>query len=119
MSKTVLTAYGIARVCHEANRAYCLALGDDSQPRWEDAPDWQRDSAVAGVRLHLDEPMTPRESHEAWMAHKAAEGWVYGDTKDAEAKTHPCMAPYDQLPLEQRRKDELFGAVVSALRGEG
>lgn len=111
-------AEAIAQVCHEANRAYCLAVGDDSQPRWEDAPQWQRDSAVAGVQLHLEKPMTPRESHEAWMAHKQAEGWVYGERKDADAKTHPCMVPYDDLPDEQRRKDELFGAVVSALGGD-
>ena len=35
----------IARVCHEVNRAYCQALGDDSQPTWEEAPEWQRASA--------------------------------------------------------------------------
>lgn len=33
----------IARVCHEVNRAYCQALGDNSQPAWEDAPAWQRE----------------------------------------------------------------------------
>ena len=27
-----------ARAAHEANRAYCLALGDTSQPSWDDAP---------------------------------------------------------------------------------
>lgn len=43
----------IARVCHEVNRAYCQALGDDSQPAWEDAPQWQRDSALLGVQLLL------------------------------------------------------------------
>lgn len=39
----------IARMAHEANRAYCQALGDDSQPAWEDAPEWQAlfDSAAA------------------------------------------------------------------------
>jgi hypothetical protein len=28
----------IAKVAHEVNRAYCQALGDFSQPKWEDAP---------------------------------------------------------------------------------
>ncbi len=38
----------IARVCHEVNKAYCEALGDNSQPTWEDAPEWQRSSARMG-----------------------------------------------------------------------
>jgi len=37
--------------------------------------------------------------------------------KDAKAKTHPCMVDYDQLPAEQRRKDELFGAAVRGAAG--
>jgi hypothetical protein len=41
-------------------------------------------------------------------------GWVYGTAKDAEKKTHPCMVPYDKLPLAQRRKDALFQAAVRA-----
>ena len=39
----------IAKVCHEVNRAYCMSQGDGSQPRWEDAPDWQKQSAISGV----------------------------------------------------------------------
>ena len=35
----------IARVAHEINRAYCASLGDTSQPAWEDAPEWQQQSA--------------------------------------------------------------------------
>lgn len=44
-----MTPEQIARVVHEVNRAYCEALGDTSQPKWEDAPQWQRDSAMLGV----------------------------------------------------------------------
>ena len=28
-----------ARAAHEANRAYCIAIGDTSQPSWDDAPE--------------------------------------------------------------------------------
>lgn len=38
----------IARVAHEVNKAYCEALGDMSQPVWEEAPEWQRASATSG-----------------------------------------------------------------------
>jgi hypothetical protein len=111
----MLTKDDVARVCHEANRAYCLALGDTSQVAWEDAPDWQRESARLGVDNALN-GATPEQSHECWMMQKAATGWRYGAVKDAEAKTHPCFVPYAQLPADQLAKDALFVAVVNALR---
>jgi hypothetical protein len=106
----------IARIAHEVNRGYCAALGDHSQPAWEDAPDWQRASAVAGVRQILAHPeTTPEQSHVSWLAQKTAEGWRYGEVKDPAAKTHPCFRPYAELPFEQRAKDYLFGAAVRAV----
>ena len=105
----------IAKIAHEVIRAYCLAIGDDSQPSWEDAPDWQKASAKMGVEFHKKHPnATPEMSHENWMADKAASGWKYGPVKDVEKKEHPCFMPYDQLPLEQRVKDSLFRVVCRA-----
>lgn len=107
----------IAKVAHEVNRAYCECLGDWTIPNWEEAPNWQRNSARAGVEFHLANPdASPSASHEAWLNTKLAEGWRYGEEKDAEAKTHPCMVPFDALPLTQQAKDFLFRAVVHALR---
>lgn len=112
------TAYKthIASVCHEVNRAYCQALGDDSQPSWEDAPDWQKQSALTGVDLHLFADVSPSASHDNWMAQKLAEGWVYGEIKSAALKTHPCITPFELLPKEQQAKDFIFRAVVHAMR---
>ena len=110
----------VARVAHEVNRAYCAALGDDSQVAWEAAPEWQRSSATAGVAFHRRNPTAaPSASHERWMAQKLADGWTYGEIKDPGAKTHPCLVPFESLPVEQRAKDYLFSAVVSALSDEG
>lgn len=111
-----MTNQEIARVCHEVNRAYCASLGDHSQPAWEDAPQWQRDSAVAGVDFIQRQPgAKPSASHESWLAQKEADGWRYGPTKNAETKEHPCFVPYDELPVEQKAKDYIFGAVVRSL----
>jgi hypothetical protein len=111
-----MTNERIARVCHEVNRAYCQALGDDSQPAWSDAPQWQRDSAMAGVIMHMGNPdIGPSASHASWMAHKLADGWTYGPVKDPAKKEHPCMVPFDELPVEQQAKDYIFRAVVHAL----
>jgi len=106
----------IARVCHEVNKAYCEALGDFSQPTWEDAPQWQRESARMGVDLHLMGDFGPEASHASWMRQKVEDGWQYGPEKDAGLKTHPCICPFDMLPKEQQAKDYIFRAVVHALK---
>lgn len=103
-----------ARAAHEVNRAYCIAIGDNSQPSWEEAPDWQKSSALNGVDGVLA-GNTPEQSHESWLAQKAATGWKYGPVKDPEKKEHPCFVPYCDLPLEQRAKDGVFVAVVRAM----
>jgi len=107
----------IAKVAHEANRAYCETLGDFSQPKWEDAPAWQVDSAINGVKFHLDNPDAgDSASHDNWLKQKKEEGWIYGETKDPEEKTHPCMVPFDELPTAQQKKDALFRAIIHALK---
>jgi hypothetical protein len=50
-SLRVITFEELARITHEANRTYCQALGDDSQLHWDNAPEWQRESALAGVKF--------------------------------------------------------------------
>lgn len=104
----------VARVCHETNRAWCEANGDMSQRPWMDAEDWQRDSACRGVQVAID-GATPEEQHEAWCQDKFEDGWVYGLVKDKVEMTHPCLVPYQKLPVEQQVKDALFGAVVRVL----
>lgn len=106
----------IARICHEANRAYCLTIGDPSQVAWDDAPDWQKASAIQGVQ-NISEGVVrmPADSHRSWLDHKLAEGWVYGPVKDPEKKEHPCMVPFEKLPMQQRRKDHLFFAIARTM----
>jgi len=107
-----------AEAAHEANRVYCEAMGDMSQPKWVEAPEWQKASAIVGVKAIARNPdQTPEQSHESWLAHKKADGWVYGPVKDPEVKEHPCMVPYAELPASQRVKDALFTSVVKAVLG--
>ena len=107
----------VAEVVHEANRAWCEVNGDHSQMKWNDAPDWQRNSAIEGVKFHLKNPDAgDSASHDNWMKQKIKEGWVYGEVKDPEKKTHPCIVPFDQLPEVQQKKDALFRAIVHALK---
>lgn len=103
-----------ARAAHEVNRAYCIAIGDDTQKSWEDADQWQRDSAVRGVKVALA-GATPEEQHEAWYKDKITDGWKYGSVKDPTKKEHPCLVTYAELSEPQRKKDAIYIAVVRAM----
>lgn len=104
-----------ARASHESNRAYCIALGDNSLTPWEDAPEWQTTSVLKGVKGVLLDGNGPAQSHASWLEEKARTGWKYGEKKDPEAKTHPCFLPYDDLPAAQKKKDAIFVTVVKLL----
>ena len=107
----------IARTAHELNRQYCCAIGDFTQPPWDLAPDWQQKSAIAGVEFHLANPNAGcAASHKSWLAEKEADGWKFGEVKDAEKKEHPCFVPYKALPAEQKVKDALFVGVVESMK---
>jgi len=103
----------IARLCHELNRQICEVVGDFSQLPWQLTPDSIKQSAISGVKSHLENPnLTPEESHELWMAYKIKEGWTRGSVKDLEAKTHPLLCDYSELALTDRLKDHVFSAAV-------
>jgi hypothetical protein len=115
-----ITAEDIAALCHEANRAYCSAIGDDSHLPWDAAPDWQRNSAVNGVVYHVNNPnATPENSHENWLKQKIAEGWKYGEVKDPDKKEHPCCVPYADLPTEQKAKDYIYRSIIRTFLERG
>lgn len=102
-----------AELCHQANRAFCQYIGDNSHPDWENAEPWQVSSAIEGVNVFLKGGVsTPEDQWKAWKAHKISEGWVYGDIKNVDLRQHPCIVDtYDQLPEDQRFKDELFQTI--------
>ena len=110
----------IARVCHEANRAYCETIGDTSNFPWRVINDTIKGSIINGVENVLANVLandtTPKESHENWMEYKLEEGWVYGLQKDLIKKTHPCLVDYADLPTDQKIKDHLFVAIVMAFQ---
>ena len=95
-----------------------MSIGDDSQLPWDEAPEWQRDSAMRGVRTAIANPnITAEDMHEAWAAEKMNDGWKFGYEKDADEKTHPCLVPFNQLPEDQQYKDRLFIDTIRAAYG--
>lgn len=108
----------IAFITHEVNRALCEVTGDDSQPAWGEAPDWVKESVINGIikaanhTAATGRQLSPEENHNNWMSHKLREGWRYGPVKDSDAKVHPCLLPWNELPRDDRLKDVLFGGIV-------
>ena len=104
----------IARACHETNRGLQWFNSElEISPHWEDAVEWMKESTINGV-VAAYRGLTPEELHQNWCEYRQRDGWVYGPMKDSEAKTHPCLVPYSELPFEQRLKDSVFHAIVQA-----
>ena len=108
----------IAKIVHEANKAYCSVIGDNSQDIWEVTPLNIKESAIEGVAYMRENPKAlPKDMHDNWVKYKTTEGWVYGDHKSAIHKTHPCLVDYDKLPEEQKVKDRIFVAIIRIMLG--
>ena len=46
-----------------------------------------------------------RAEHDRWWRDLEADGWRYGPVKDAAAKLHPSLVPWEKLSEEERDKD--------------
>lgn len=45
--------------------------------------------------------------HENWAANRIADGWIYGENRDDEKKTTPCLVPYSELSDEEKEYDRV------------
>lgn len=43
--------------------------------------------------------------HEVWSKGRIKDGWVYGEKRDDEKKTTPCLVPYEELSEEEKEYD--------------
>lgn len=54
--------------------------------------------------LPLIEQMA-KNVHEVWAESRLAQGWTYGEQRNDERKTHPCLVPYEELPEGEKAYD--------------
>lgn len=52
--------------------------------------------------------------HEVWAENRMSQGWTYGEQRDDELKTHPCLIPYEELPEEEKEYDR--NTAISTLK---
>lgn len=43
--------------------------------------------------------------HDVWAKNRIEDGWTYGEVRDDEARTTPCLVPYSELPEEEKKYD--------------
>lgn len=43
--------------------------------------------------------------HEVWASNRIKEGWTYGENRDSEKKTTPCLVLYEELPEIEKEYD--------------
>jgi hypothetical protein len=53
-------------------------------------------------------------AHEVWARQRMLDGWVYGPQRSDEARQHPCLVPYLELPESEKAYDR--NAVVGTIR---
>lgn len=110
--------YAIARVAHEAVRAFAAANGE-FKSSWEHLDLASQDRIIRGVEALAESPFrTPAENHANWLDDMDEAGWTWGEKHDAELKTHPAFMQFDDLPETFRRRNEIFLAVVKSLLGQ-
>lgn len=44
-------------------------------------------------------------AHDVWAVERQAQGWSYGEERNDELKTHPCLIPYEDLPEVEKAYD--------------
>lgn len=63
-----------------------------------------KDVALSEELLALTEKIAANV-HDVWAVGRIAEGWTYGEKKDAERKVTPLLVPYDSLPESEKDYD--------------
>ena len=61
---------------------------------------------LPGELLELTEKIA-ENVHENWSAGRIADGWTYGETRDDDKKTTPCLVPYSELSDSEKEYDRV------------
>lgn len=64
---------------------------------------------ITGIELPQELEMLVEQMaknvHDVWAETRIQQGWKYGEQRNDEFKTHPCLVPYEELPEEEKEYD--------------
>lgn len=72
------------------------------------------DPVLLSKDLELLVEQMAKNVHEVWAESRISQGWVYGEQRDDEKKTHPCLVPYEDLSEEEKEYDR--NTAISTLK---
>ena len=100
---------------YEVARLEAIASGRSIVPElWSERDEKFRSQMTEYVESLRGKALpTHEEAHDSWWRKYEEMGWVYGAVRDTEKKTHPDMVPFNDLPKDERDKDEIFLALVA------
>ena len=111
-----ITVDAVARIVHNAQRDLGYWLEDPYPPEPYDAlPEEQRRPVQSLVRLIIG-GYPPEYVQEMWIESMKEKGWDWGEEKDPNRKTHPCITGFEELPLWERKKVLLAYDIVEEFR---
>lgn len=85
---------------------------------WDDREKPFKDQFLKVIQKQCgpDRSSDPEHLHNTWMEAYFEMGWVYGEVRDTEKKTHPDLVPYWDLGQLERDKDAVFVALCEIAR---
>lgn len=108
----------IAHAVHNAETVYSTELLGQSKKEWHLLGNTEVQNFANLIYKYLQSPdITPEQLHQEWMDAKLKEGWQYGPEFNEESKHHPCIVQYEELPKEERFKDQLLLAIIKPFAG--
>jgi len=106
----------IAMACHAAHNIHC-ANNDMQVIAWEDKSKEHHKIVMNSVKKILDGKIkSPEKAHMNFVKKKKKDGWMYDAEYSTERKTNPRLCDFDELPSNERMKEEFFFAVASSFK---
>ncbi|ADQ53088.1 conserved hypothetical protein [Aeromonas phage 65] len=89
-----------------------MVLGD-TDTLWKDEPEKVKRVWTKHVNYIIDHPDSDSQTvHNLWRTYKNGQGWIFGEEKSTEDKTHPCLVPYEKLHEIEHMKYFIFMETV-------
>lgn len=114
-----MTYEEIAKVAYQTYREYLKNTNSTTNLLdWDECPDWEKKSAIIGVRTYINNPEDSIEkNHERWMKERLTNNGVYYTERDKISFDYLPREPIPFLQLSKKLqvKDFIFQNVVYAL----
>ena len=92
---------GVAKVVHEATRAFNETLGDFTYGPWSTTPPWYQRILVECITFLLTKNMDVNQLHIYWSGKMVENGWKYGLLMNPKTKEHPNIKNFKELAFEE------------------